>query len=436
MKREFKIGVFIAIALFILALFIFIVGDLSVIFQRQGYPLFASFDSVAGLEKRAVVRMAGVKAGYVKDIRLLKNQAQVVMSLHPEIKVPLGSKATLAALGLLGEKYIEILPEESQQYYKPGETMEGLPPVSFDQIGNLLLSIGEEVREAGKGIKGMIGDEASRESFHETLENLSALTSDLRHILGENREEINRSLSMPSQAIKKFEGRVEEVSQNLDELISLLRDTVQENREEININLKSIKELLGKTEESLKLLNEMLEKINKGEGSLGRLIQKPDLYEETQAAVGQVRRVIHPLSRLRFSLGLRADYYGESELTKPSLTFRLWSDSDKFLMTQILRDPWLERFVYSAQVGIRWGVFSPRAGIMESNFGAGVDVYALQDRLRVSVEGFDFNRHPRPQLRMWTRYAVSKYIYLLLGIDDFTLAAKREIFFGFGVGLR
>ena len=436
MKREFKIGVFIAIALVILALFIFVVGDLSVLFQKEGYTLFARFDSVAGLEKRAVVRMAGVKAGYVKDIQLERNRARVEMSLSHEVKVPLGSQATLAALGLLGEKYIEILPGESQQYHQPQETIEGLPPVSFDQIGTLLLSIGEEVKEVGEGIKGMIGTEASRANFHETLENISALTTDLRDILGENKEEISRSLNMPSQAIQKFEQRVEEAAHNLDELIMLLKDTVQENRGEININLKSIKELIRKTEESLRLLNESLEKINKGEGTLGKLIQQPSLYEDAQQTVGEMQRVIRPFSELRFSMGLRVDYYGESELLKSTLSFRLWPASDKFLMGQVIRDPWLERFVYSLQAGVRWGAFSPRAGIMESNFGAGVDVYAIQDRLLVSFEGFDFNRSPRPQLRLWTRYAVSKYLYLLLGIDDFTLASEREIFFGFGLGLQ
>ena len=68
MKREIKIGIFMTIAIFILSLFIFIVGDISVLFKKKGYPLFVNFDSVAGLEKRAVVRMAGVKVGFVKKI--------------------------------------------------------------------------------------------------------------------------------------------------------------------------------------------------------------------------------------------------------------------------------------------------------------------------------------------------------------------------------
>ena len=140
MKKEFKIGVFMTIAALILAAFIFVVGDITLIFRKQGHSLYASFDTAAGLEKKAIVRMAGVKVGYVKDIRLEKSRAKVLMSVNPGIEVPRDSKATLAALGLLGEKYIEILPGEEKDFCLPGSVIGGIPPVSFDQIGSLLLS--------------------------------------------------------------------------------------------------------------------------------------------------------------------------------------------------------------------------------------------------------------------------------------------------------
>ena len=56
MKRELKIGIFISIALSIVAAAVFVVGDLSVLFRKPGYSLYVSFDTAAGLEKRAVVK--------------------------------------------------------------------------------------------------------------------------------------------------------------------------------------------------------------------------------------------------------------------------------------------------------------------------------------------------------------------------------------------
>jgi len=434
MKREFKIGIFLAGTLFILALFIFFVGDLSKMFRKEGYTLYANFESVAGLEKSAVIRIAGVKAGFVKDIRLERGQAQVVMSINPGVEVPRGSRATLAALGLLGEKYIEIRPGKEKDFYQPGETVEVVPSVSFEQMGTLLSSIGDQIQQTAESLNEMVGGESGTH-FRGTLQNLSSLTADLKELVGASKGDVNRSLQTTSRAIETFDQKVGEVSKNLEELISLMRDTVDENRENIKINLESFKELIDKTEESLRLLNESLEKINRGEGSLGKVINEPELYDDARQTMGDVRRMVQPLSKIRFSSGLRADYFGESELLKSMLTFRLWPTQDKYLLAQIVRDPWLDKFTYSAQGGVRWGPVSPRAGIMESKFGAAVDYYAFQDRFMVSFESFDFNRQPRPRMRLWTRYSVSKYLYLLLGVEDFTLAPQREVFFGFGLGL-
>lgn len=430
MKREIKIGIFIGVALFIVAAFIFVVGDLSVLFKKHGYSLLVSYDSAAGLEKRALVRMAGVKVGYVKDIRLKGSKAEVVLNIDYGIKVPRGSKATLASLGLLGEKHIEILPGEEPDFCQPGETIEGIPPISFDQMGTLLLSIGNEFREIARSFGELLGGEEEKANVKATLQNLSSFSEDLKEFFGANKEELQQGLQRSSQAVQKFDQRVDEISKNIDELIFMLKDVVEENRENIRINLKSIKELINETEESLRLLNKSLEKINKGEGTLGKLIQEPELYQRAEGAVGELERLIYPVSNLRFSAGFRTEYYGKSSLLKNYFSLGIWPTERKYLLAQVIHDPWLDKFIYSSQFGIRWGAISPRVGIIESKVGAAVDFYMVGDRLKFSLDSFDFNRRPRPRFRFWTRYTAYKYFSLLLGIDNFTLAPKREIYFG------
>jgi phospholipid/cholesterol/gamma-HCH transport system substrate-binding protein len=430
MKREIKIGIFIAIALLILATFIFIVGDIKVLFRKPGYVLFSVFDSTAGLEKRAVVRLAGVKVGYVRDIRLKESRAEVVMIIDADMKIPHGSKATVASLGLVGEKYVEIFPGKERVFYKPEETIGGLPSASLDQIGTMLLSIGSEIQELSQSLKEILGEEESQTNFRNTLQNLSSFTADLKEFLGENRNSLDQVIGNSSKAVQGFDQSIKEISDNIEELIFLLKDIAEENREEIKINLKRIKELVQQTEKSLELLNESLKKINKGEGTLGKLIHQPDLYHKAEQVVDETREILQPLSALEYGVGLRADYYPKSEWMKGYLSLILWPSSKKFFLAEIIHDPWQDKFTYSAQAGFRWGDFASRAGIIESSFGAGVDYYLAQDRLRLSLESFNLNRRPRPHFRLWTQYALYKYFYLVLGIDDFTLDSEREIFFG------
>lgn len=435
MKREVKIGMFLTIVMFILILFILIVGNLSVLLKKSGYSLFVNFDSAAGLEKGTLVRLAGVKAGFVKDIRLKESHAEVELAVQSEVKIRKDSKATLAALGLLGEKYIEILPGGGMDLCQPGDTLEGVAPVSFDQMGLMLLSIGNEVKDMGKTLKEVIGEEESKVHIKKTLENLSLFTTDLKDFFAANKQDFSQGLERSSHAIERLDQRFADVAQSMDELVKSLKEFVDENRVDVRTNLKNMRELIAKTEQSLGLLNNSLEKINKGEGTLGKLVQNPDLYDKVAETVDNLDKMIRPLSTLRTSIGLRTDYYSQSNFVKSYLTFSLWQASSRFLLGQIIRDPWLKKFTYSVQGGVRIGPFSPRAGVMESKIGAGLDYYALEDRLKIGLEGFDFNREPRPRFRFWSSYSFSKYFSLLLGIDDFTLAPRREVFFGLGVGL-
>lgn len=436
MKREIKIGIFVTIALLIVATFIFVVGDLSVLFRKPGYSIFVMYDTVTGLEKRAVVRMAGVKVGYVKDIKLKGKKAEVELIINFGIPIPVGSEATMASIGLLGEKHIEILPGEEEELVKAGDTISGTPPVSFDQMGTTLLAIGDEFKGIAQIISEMIGGEESRNNFRDTLENLASFSEELNDFLNTNKEEVRKGLQSSQQAVQTFEQSVEQVSTNLDELISILKEAVEKSREDIKINMESIKELIKNIEKSLKLLNESLEKINKGEGTLGKLIHQPDLYERAEDAMDDLENIINPISELTLAGGLSAEYYPNSDMLKGAISLEIWPKDDRFVISQIVYDPWTEKLLFSAQGGLRWGNFAPRLGIMESTIGAGIDYYALKDRLRLSLEGFDFYRNQSPKVRFRARYAPLEYFYLILGVDDFTLASNREVFFGLAVGFK
>jgi hypothetical protein len=183
------------------------------------------------------------------------------------------------------------------------------------------------------------------------------------------------------------------------------------------------------------MLSESIEKINRGEGTVGKLIHDEELYERTEGVLADVEKITDRASSFRVKGNLRLDYYAKSELIKGYLTLSLWPSSDKFVLGQIIHDPFVDRFTYSAQGGMRFGDFSPRAGIMESEFGVGLDYYALRDRLRLSLESYDFNRHPRPQFRIFASFYASKFLYLLLGLNDFSISDNREVFFGLGLGL-
>jgi phospholipid/cholesterol/gamma-HCH transport system substrate-binding protein len=435
MRRELKIGIFLAGTFLIVAVFIFIVGDLSTWFQKSGYELSVFFPSSTGLERRAAVRLAGVKIGYVRDIRLAQRKAQVVMSISPQYQVPKGSTASLSSLGLVGERYIEIAPSDQLDFLKPGESIEASVSVGFDQLGNMASSLGDELKEVARSIRTMTGEE-SQKNLAAILQNMNSLTQKLDKFMADNSADLQTGVRSASQAAREFEQTAGEVSRNLNETSQLLKGIAQENRENIKSSLEKIQDLLSGVEESLRLLRNSLEKINKGEGTIGKLVQDPALYEDAQKTLGTVRKTVEPLSQMRAVGSFRGDYLGETEKVKTYLSAGFYLNPHSFLLGQIVEDPRLDKFTYSAQAGVRFGALAPRAGIIESEFGAGVDYLTLGDRLMFSLESFDFQRGGGPRFRFTTQYALLRYLHLVLGVDDFSLDEKREVYFGIGLGTR
>ncbi len=88
----------------------------------KGYKISAAFTSVGGLANGADVRINGIKVGTVLDQKIdpVTFNAVVTMSIMPKIHLPVDTEATVDSEGLLGGKYLKLMPGHSQQTIAAG----------------------------------------------------------------------------------------------------------------------------------------------------------------------------------------------------------------------------------------------------------------------------------------------------------------------------
>jgi len=428
MSRKLRVGLFVGGTLLVLAIFILLVGDVGYLFKKAGYTLNVDVPSAAGLDSKAVVKMAGVKIGFVRDIRLVGIQARVVISVESNVRVPVDSTATFSTLGLLGEKYVEISPGKSSEYCRDGAVIPGALAVGFDQIGGLLSSLGGELQAAAASLRGTL-DEEMRAKFKAALDGAAGAAGELRAFLAQNRGGVESLVQGASRTMDGIGQTAAEAAADLAKTLALLRDTIQENREGLKADLAKIGEAAEK-------LQSILDRIDRGEGSAGKLIREPGLYDEARQALTSVQNTTRSLSAVKGYVDFQAGYYGTSQLVRAGLSAGLQPTEKSFFEAGLVRDPWDARFKFSLQGGWRFGRFAPRVGFIENELGVGVDYFGSGDRWGLSLEGFDFNRAESPRVRLSARLYPDRRIYLLAGTDDFTLARRREYFFGFGLTLK
>jgi len=135
-----------AVVLVVAAVFLFFAYRTSQVRAITGYDVSAVFDRVEGLRDGGEVRVNGIAVGSVISQTLdIKNgfTAVVRMSIDNAVKLPVDSKAMIVSNGLLGDKYLAIVPGIEEQMIKPGGIItDTTPPISLESIiGQVMYSL-------------------------------------------------------------------------------------------------------------------------------------------------------------------------------------------------------------------------------------------------------------------------------------------------------
>ena len=144
-----------AVVLVVAALFLFFAYSTSQVRAVQGYQVIAQFDSVTGIRDGGDVRIAGVKVGSILEERLDPKTflATVRLSIDPAYKLPDDTVAEIISAGLLGDRFMALVPGGSEQMIPPGGRIKFTQsPVSLENlIGQMIFSQPGAQKKPGEG---------------------------------------------------------------------------------------------------------------------------------------------------------------------------------------------------------------------------------------------------------------------------------------------
>jgi len=117
--KELAAGFFLLIGILSLTYISVKLGRLEVL-GASGYSLYAEFEKAGGIKSGAVVEIAGVKVGQIKNIRLVDYQALIEFTVNEDIEIQEDAIASIKTKGLIGEKYLQITPGGSEKILTHG----------------------------------------------------------------------------------------------------------------------------------------------------------------------------------------------------------------------------------------------------------------------------------------------------------------------------
>jgi len=154
---EFKVGIFVFIGLIILVIFVLMIGDFRLI--NIGYNFKVKFAFANGVKTSAPVRLSGVEVGEVRRVEVGYNEqtkepeVTIFTWVKKEAKIPIDSRVWVNMLGLLGEKYIEIIPGQNyNSLLAENSVIRGEDPISIQELTDLSREIALEAQTTIKDV--------------------------------------------------------------------------------------------------------------------------------------------------------------------------------------------------------------------------------------------------------------------------------------------
>jgi phospholipid/cholesterol/gamma-HCH transport system substrate-binding protein len=432
-----------------------------------GYVVHAFIRDATGLATRSRVTIAGIAVGTLDSIRLVNGEARLDVKVHGD--VALYENATLGkkSASLLGEALVVLTPgTPDRPKLHDGDEIHVMPEeATAGQIMDEVKEIADSLRAVAQQLAKSIGTEQGGQDIRVILHNLADATDAINQTIHEDRGFLNDTLRNVDEIARTANPELSQILENVRivtqdarQLLAAQGQNPEAQKGDLRDTFERIDRASKSLESALAHVDSITGRIDRGEGTVGRLTKDDALINEVQGVAEGVNDYVQSLTRVQTIVGLRTDYNFLANTIKNYVELRLQPSEDKYFDIELINDPrgltsiseqnvdttntqkpqhyqtitttTTNSFLFSLQLAKRIGPFTGRFGIKESTGGIGLDLHLLQDRIEIVNDLFGFSVEPQPRFRVFVAYEFIKHLWLLGGVDNVFYSAQRDYFLG------
>lgn len=287
LNSEVKIGITVFLAAVAAVIGFRFMSDIPVF--RTSQQIYTTFERVDGLGTGSQVLLRGVRVGSVNEVMLTESDSvRVRMQIDISKPIPKDTKAYLTSLGIIEGKSIVLeLGESDETIDESGEIegfyidsmMEVISERGEDFAGDLSDSF-TELNDFLHQLNRTLDDDA-REEVSGTITNVEKATRSISDLLDEKKSELDEAIESGSSMMNE-----------LDTMATTNRPKVDSLMTSLEYNVRELEKVRVEIESASANLNQILEKINNGEGTLGKLVNDPAMYENLDELSAELKDLV------------------------------------------------------------------------------------------------------------------------------------------------
>ena len=428
MNAEAKVGAFTIGGLMMLCATVFSLGNFN-FGSDDNYTLYAGFKQVIGLEPQAAVMLSGVPIGKVTEIKNDGGGVTVTMEIGDKVQIPDNPTVTVASSGVMGEKFINIVPGKSVgKFVKDGDYLYGSDEAGMDSMFEGMNKVLEKVETLVVSMNDIIGDPTFRKSMIDMSENMKDAS-----------DHMNGLMDTLDRMAAANEGNVNQMAQQLNSALGSLDTTMKavEHMASSMDNLMSDPAVADDLRNTLSSISAASENIAHMAENMDSVIGDRQTAEDMKATIHNAKSITERADKMLGKVSGAVDKAASTEIT-PAMDLKYsgaahdWNTdfnvdvkNDDMSVVLGIEDIGDGDHV-NAQVGKQFSRLNARAGIIAGKPGVGVD-YNVGDRLTLTAEAYDPNDET---VRLKSQYKIADSTYVLGEWHDINDSDKRAAYFG------
>ena len=488
-----RVGIVVALAVAAFGFGLYLIG--SDFGAQRTYQVYAVFDDATGLGVRSRVQIAGIPIGQVDRVDLDQqlSKAKVWLRVRRQFVLHRNATITKRSESILGDFLLDVGPgSPDQPVLQDGDEIRiVIRQPSMNDVFQSLNKIAGDIGDITGNLRKVLGGTEGEDNLRTLVSRLLRISEGIERIVNQSGAKLDATLAN----FQSFSGDLARLSDTESgDIVAILQNTRDATREardilktigqvvgsnqqqgEFKDTVKSLKTNLAKLDASLTNVQEITDKINKGQGTVGHLINDDKLARNLDKASTQLTNLLGTPDQLKIEINERSELMigspggGRFDPNVPNVlslardtAYNPWTKNyfglriiprpDKWYGLDIVDDPrgytrrvrtvnnascgattcfpnyptaidtiTTERVLkFSVYIAKRYGPISGRFGILENTGGAGIKLHLANDSLTLSADAWEFANplKDRPRLKLYADYRFLNHLLLTFGVDD------------------
>ncbi len=275
---ETRLGLFFALVVIAALLLLEMIGSGGLF--SHGKPVRAQFTSARDLKVGDPVKLAGVSVGRVKSIKLKSGKVEVTMNVDPDAEVHTDSLATVQFTGLMGQNFVALTFGSEKAPLADSNTV--LESKEQPDLATIMAKLDAAADGVQNMTKSFSGEEFSKllgpftDFLKQNQPKLAAILGNMQNI---------------STMIAEGKGTIGKLVMD-DTLYQTALSTVTN----LNSAVADVRPLAEDAKATVAEARQMIASVNRGEGTVGKLIKDEKLYSETAVAMTNLKEILQKIN--------------------------------------------------------------------------------------------------------------------------------------------